>query len=75
MASPRNSLLQSMPARQFEQIAHLMEPVTLAPRRTLQHANVPIKHVYFVEEGLVRSSRAPTRGMLSRSGWSAVRVS
>ena len=53
MASPRNSLLQSMPARQFEQIAHLMEPVTLAPRRTLQHANVPIKHVYFVEEGLV----------------------
>ena len=53
MASPRNSLLQSMPAQQFEQIAHLMEPVTLAPRRTLQHANVPIKHVYFVEEGLV----------------------
>ncbi len=53
MASPRNSLLQSMPARQFEQIAHLMESVTLAPRRTLQHANVPIKHVYFVEEGLV----------------------
>ena len=53
MASPRNSLLQSLPARQFEQIAPLMEPVTLAPRRTLQHANVPIKHVYFIEEGLV----------------------
>ena len=53
MASPRNSLLQSLPARQFEEIAHLMEPVTLTPRRTLQHANVPIKHVYFIEEGLV----------------------
>jgi CRP-like cAMP-binding protein len=53
MASPRNSLLQSLPARQFEQIAPFMEPVTLAPRRTLQHANVPIKHVYFIEEGLV----------------------
>ena len=53
MASPRNSLLQSLPARQLEQITPLMEPVTLAPRRTLQHANVPIKHVYFIEEGLV----------------------
>ena len=53
MANPQNVLLQSIPAHQFEQIAHLMERVTLAPRRTLQHANVPIKHVYFVEEGLV----------------------
>lgn len=53
MASPRNSLLQSLPARALEQITPLMEPVTLAPRRTLQHANVPIKHVYFIEDGLV----------------------
>ena len=53
MASPGNSLLQSLPARALEQIMPLMEPVTLAPRRTLQHANVPIKHIYFIEEGLV----------------------
>jgi CRP-like cAMP-binding protein len=42
-----------LPAGQFEQITHLLQPVTLAPRRTLQHANLPIRHVYFIEEGLV----------------------
>ena len=30
-----------------------MEPVDACARRTLQHANVPINHVYFIEEGLV----------------------
>ena len=53
MTSPRNRLLNSLPDRQFEQISQLLEPVTLAPRRTLQHANVPIRHVYFIEDGLV----------------------
>lgn len=53
MANSGNGLLQSLAVQQFEQISHLMEPVTLAPRRTLQHANVPIRHVYFIEEGLV----------------------
>ena len=61
MASPRNSLLQSIPARQFEQIAHLMESVTLAPRRILQHANVPIKPVISSRRDLFRSWRARTR--------------
>jgi CRP-like cAMP-binding protein len=42
-----------LPAGQFEKITHLLQPVTLAPRRTLQHANLPIRHVYFIEEGLV----------------------
>ena len=53
MTSPRNRLLNSLPDPQFEQISQLLEPVTLAPRRTLQHANVPIRHVYFIEDGLV----------------------
>jgi CRP-like cAMP-binding protein len=53
VVSPRNGLLQNLSCRQFEQVRPLMQPVTLTPRRTLQHANVPIRHVYFVEEGLV----------------------
>jgi CRP-like cAMP-binding protein len=52
-ASPRNHLLRSLPCRQFEQIRHLMQRVTLVPRRILQHARVPIRHIYFIEEGLV----------------------
>lgn len=53
VASPRNRLLASLPTRQLEQLLPLMQRVTLVPRRVLQHANLPIKHVYFIEDGLV----------------------
>lgn len=56
-ASPRNRLLASLPTRQFEKLLPLMQRVTLVPRRVLQHANLPIKHVYFIEDGLVSVQR------------------
>ena len=52
-ALPRNFLLRSLPRRDLERLISLLEKVTLTPRRVLQHAGVPIEHVYFVEDGLV----------------------
>ena len=49
----RNFLLRSLPRRDLERLSPYLEKVTLTPRRVLQHAGVPIEHVYFVEDGLV----------------------
>ena len=50
---PRNLLLRSLPSQELERLSPLLHEVSLTPRRVLQHAGVPIEHVYFVEEGLV----------------------
>ena len=52
-ALPRNLLLRSLPRRDLERVCPLLHRVTLTPRRLMQHAGVPIEHVYFIEEGLV----------------------
>ncbi len=52
-APPRNLLLNALPRRDYERLSPLLERVTLTPRRVLHHAQVPIDHLYFVEEGLV----------------------
>jgi CRP-like cAMP-binding protein len=50
---PRSHLLQALPRQDFERLSPLLHRVTLTPRRVLQHAGVPIEHVYFIEDGLV----------------------
>lgn len=50
---PRNLLLRSLPRRDLERLGPSLHRVTLTPRRVLQHAGVPIEHLYFIEEGLV----------------------
>jgi CRP-like cAMP-binding protein len=42
-----------MPQEEFARLAPSLERVTLVPRRVLQHAKVPVEHLYFIEEGLV----------------------
>ncbi len=51
--SPQNQLLRAMPQTEFARLAPYLERVTLVPKRVLQHAKVPVEHLYFVEEGLV----------------------
>jgi CRP-like cAMP-binding protein len=53
IAFPRNHLLRSLPRQDLERLQPFLHRVTLKPRRILQHAGVPIEHVYFVEDGLV----------------------
>ncbi len=53
VAPPRNLLLRSLPDYDYERLQPLLEPVTLVPRRVLQHARIPVQHLYFIEEGLV----------------------
>ena len=50
---PRNLLLRSLPEDELQRLSPLLELVPLLPRRVLQHAGLPIEHLYFVEEGLV----------------------
>jgi CRP-like cAMP-binding protein len=50
---PRNLLLQALPRRDYELLSRKLERVALMPRRVLQHAHVPIDHLYFIEDGLV----------------------
>jgi CRP-like cAMP-binding protein len=52
-ALARNFLLRSLPQRDLERLSPFLEKVTLTPRRVLQHAGVPIEHLYFVEDALV----------------------
>lgn len=49
----RNALLRSLPADEFARLSPLLERVPLVPRRVLQHAGLPIEHLFFIEEGLV----------------------
>jgi CRP-like cAMP-binding protein len=50
---PRNLLLQALSPRAYERLSLLLDRVPLAPRRVLQHAQMPIEHLYFIEDGLV----------------------
>lgn len=50
---PRNALLRSLPADELARLSPLLERVPLVPRRVLQHAGLPIEHLFFIEEGLV----------------------
>jgi CRP-like cAMP-binding protein len=50
---PGNALLQSLPAYELACLLPLLERVPLAPRRVLQHAGLPIEHLFFIQEGLV----------------------
>ena len=52
-ALPRNFLLRSLSYQDLERLHPLLQRVPLTPRRVLQHAGVPIEHLYFIEEGLV----------------------
>ena len=51
--SPQNLLLRALPPSELERVLPLLQRVTLTPRRVLQHAGVPIEHIYFIEDGLV----------------------
>jgi CRP-like cAMP-binding protein len=53
LALPRNHLLRSLARRDLERLQPFLHRVALKPRRVLQHAGVPIEHLYFVEDGLV----------------------
>src|SRR6185436_19058484 len=50
---PANLLLRSLPPDDLDRLLPLLRRVALTPRRVLQHACVPIEHVYFIEEGLI----------------------
>jgi CRP-like cAMP-binding protein len=50
---PRNLLLTSLPFEELERLSPFLQKVPLTPRRVLQHAGLPIEHVYFLEDGLV----------------------
>lgn len=50
---PSNLLLRSLPQHELEQLYPFLHRITIRPRRVLQHAGVPIEHVYFLEDGLV----------------------
>ena len=42
-----------MSPAEFTRLEPYLERVTLVPRRMLQHAKVPVEHLYFIEDGLV----------------------
>ena len=52
----RNRLLQQLPARELQSLLARAERVTLHPRQILHHWNMPMREVYFVEQGLVSVS-------------------
>lgn len=52
-AYPLNSLLASLPRKDFERIEPFLEMVPLVSKRVIQHAKFPVEYLYFVEEGLV----------------------
>jgi len=52
-ALPQNHLLRSLPPHEWERLCPRLQRVSLTPRRVLQHAGVPIDHIYFIEDGLV----------------------
>ena len=54
--SVRNRLLQRLPVRELDRLLARAERVPLSPRQILHHWNLPIREVYFVEQGLVSVS-------------------
>ena len=71
---PRNALLRSLPADELARLFPLLERVPLVPRRVLQHAGLPIEHLFFIEEGLVSvlakvdDRNAAEVGLIGRDG-------
>ncbi len=49
----KNRILSSLPADEFGEIAHTLQPFALAAGAYLHNAEEEIHHVYFVESGLV----------------------
>jgi CRP-like cAMP-binding protein len=50
---PGSLLLRSLSPGELERLTPFLREMRLTPRRVLQHAGLPIEHVYFIEEGLV----------------------
>jgi CRP-like cAMP-binding protein len=50
---PQNLLLRSLHEADLDRLRPFLELVPLVPRRILQHARMPIEHLYFIEDGLV----------------------
>ena len=49
----KNRILSSLPAGEFGEIAHTLQPFALAAGAYLHNADEEIHHVYFVESGLI----------------------
>lgn len=56
LPSVRNRLLQRLPIPELERLIACAERVPLTPRQILHHWNMPLREVYFIEEGLVSVS-------------------
>jgi CRP-like cAMP-binding protein len=71
---PRNALLRSLPAEELHRLSPHLQPVPLVPRRVLQHAGLPIEHLFFIEDGLVSvlakvdDRNAAEVGLIGRDG-------
>ena len=51
-AVQRNQLLAALPQDELDRLRPQLEPVSLALRQSLEEPATPIKHVYFLEQGL-----------------------
>jgi len=52
----RNRLLRRLPHREMQSLMRRIERVEIRPRQILHHWNMPMRDVYFVEQGLVSVS-------------------
>ena len=50
--APRNFILNSLPAQEFQLLSPLLEWIDMPSGFTLQEADAPIAHMYFIEEGM-----------------------
>jgi CRP-like cAMP-binding protein len=48
----KNRLLTGLPAQDREQLIDHLEPVTLPAKQILYEVGAPLKHIYFIDEGL-----------------------
>jgi len=76
----RNRLLQRLPAAELDRLLARAERVPLHPRQILHHWNMPLREVYFVEQGLVSVSvkigreRAVEGWLIGSEGMSGIPV-
>lgn len=56
LPSVRNRLLQRLPTPELERLIARAQRVALSPRQILHHWNMPMRDVYFIEQGLVSVS-------------------
>jgi CRP-like cAMP-binding protein len=66
--STSNRLLQAMPETIVERLWPELQPVELARQQMLHAAHKPIRHLYFVERGLVSSVRTLQDGRMIEVG-------